>query len=271
VPRKLQRKDNIIYLIENQITKKVYVGKTGWTAKRRLLKHLDNATLRNQSSLLYNSIRKHGRDVFTISVLETCPESEANNREIFYIAEYESFTDRSKGYNLTAGGDGGATRTGQKCSEEHKAKVGLANKGRTWTPEQRIVLMEARRKQGDERRGVPRPELKGRVSPNKGKKMSPESLAKQLATRLANGNMYEPGTRPVPKWKPMSKRRTPEEQIAFRADFSERNRKKQIEIMATKPHSEEARQKMKEASLRYWAERRLAGGPMNNAGRALAA
>lgn len=81
-----------------------------------------------ENKLLYKAIRKWGWDRFELFLFEKHDKTRAdiddvlNKQEIALIAEFETFTDRSKGYNLTAGGDG--------CS------------GRKATPEQRAYLRQ---------------------------------------------------------------------------------------------------------------------------------
>ena len=111
--------DNVvgeIYIIHNIITKKSYVGQTvshrknhtKWRPfgiKGRFNDHISEAlnnTKRKQCWLLNNSIRKHGKDNFTVELLVRCSMDELNNLEIHYIKEYN--TTYPNGYNLTSGG-----------------------------------------------------------------------------------------------------------------------------------------------------------------------
>lgn len=262
MPRAKERQEHIVYLIENLVNDKVYVGKTGLNPQRRFGQHLKNAA-NGLPGLLYNSIRKHGEEWFSIRVLGKTSSTFVNHMEKMYILIYDS-QNRDKGYNLTSGGDGGITRVGHKITEAHKEAIRKSSTGRKWSPEQRIVLMAARAKQSIGRKGVPRPDLKGRASPMKGRKHSPESLAKQLATKFANGNMRDPSTpKPKYKWKPVL--RTEDFWIDFRKRQSETTKKQ----MRNNPPTLEARLKMREASKRYWAEVKSKGLPLSNAARAV--
>ena len=49
-------------------------------------------------------MRKYGIDKFYIETLEICEVSELDKREIYYIDLYDS-TDKSKGYNVSIGGN----------------------------------------------------------------------------------------------------------------------------------------------------------------------
>lgn len=96
-----------IYKITNKINGKVYIGQSvnieqRWKAHRNVP---FNPKSRNYDSLLYRAIRKHGLQNFIFEVLEECEISELNEKEIYYIALYDS-NDRNKGYNVDTGGFG---------------------------------------------------------------------------------------------------------------------------------------------------------------------
>ena len=74
---------------------------------------------------LSHAIRKYGWDNFQQEILiEDVPEEDLNNLEMSYIKIFDT-TNRKKGYNLTAGGEG---TTGWKISDEHKEKIRMAHK-----------------------------------------------------------------------------------------------------------------------------------------------
>lgn len=96
-----------IYIIENLINGKVYVGKTS-DVKKRWAKHKSNAR-RYVNRRLYDSMNFYGYDNFLVSVIdESDCENDINNKERFYIEFYKS-TFKEFGYNMTPGGDGGNT------------------------------------------------------------------------------------------------------------------------------------------------------------------
>jgi hypothetical protein len=87
----------VIYKTTNLINGKFYIGKT----------------VKNKISYLGSGIRlkeailKYGRQNFKKEIIETCDNLETlNEREIYWIKELKSM-DRSIGYNLSKGGDGG--------------------------------------------------------------------------------------------------------------------------------------------------------------------
>lgn len=51
--------------------------------------------------LLYKAIRLHGKSMFYIKLIERCPRSQLNQREIHFIKLYQT---RKYGYNISSGG-----------------------------------------------------------------------------------------------------------------------------------------------------------------------
>ena len=97
-----------IYKIINTITNKVYVGQTIQPPKKRWRQHELSAQNmnRNDSNLpIHLSIRKYGTDAFLYEIIEKCDNSIINEREMYWIAFYDS-TNPMKGYNLSLGGGG---------------------------------------------------------------------------------------------------------------------------------------------------------------------
>lgn len=79
----------------------VYVGLTGQTVHERWLSHVKRAKSRINHPL-YNSIRKHGRDAFTVETLESgLTEKEASEREKYHI----SLIPVQVRYNISDGGE----------------------------------------------------------------------------------------------------------------------------------------------------------------------
>jgi len=133
------------------------------TAEKRFAKHRYNA--KEGSRLpVYDWMRKY--DDVVVKELETgLSFSEAQSREIFYIAKFKAEGHRL--LNLTNGGEGmlgyiHSQETRRKKSESMKKTLGgrpALNRGTTHTEETKKKMSEAR---------------KGKVSPNKGKKLSEE-------------------------------------------------------------------------------------------------
>lgn len=90
-----------IYKIENQINHKIYIGQS-IEIERRWQKHL-NA---QDDFIIHQAIRKYGKENFIFSILEECDMLELDNRENYWINQYNSLIPN--GYNMIAGGSNGA-------------------------------------------------------------------------------------------------------------------------------------------------------------------
>ena len=93
-----------IYLLRNIINGKVYVGKTLKDPEKRLKEHLsDRLKPSEQHRPLYKAMNKYGPESFILEIVEECQAEEAADKEIYWIAYYNSY---HYGYNATKGGDG---------------------------------------------------------------------------------------------------------------------------------------------------------------------
>lgn len=82
-----------IYLIENRLTGKAYVGKSV-DILARWEQHMDAARLHKQDYDFYHDLEKV--EDFSFSILERCPEEQLSEREHFYIEQLQT---KSCGYN----------------------------------------------------------------------------------------------------------------------------------------------------------------------------
>ena len=156
---------------------KVYIGQT---KNLKIRKRAYAGSRCKTQKLLYKSIQKYGWDahVFETVYQGDCSDACLNRLERLYINMYDSF---NTGLNLTEGGGG---LRGFKQTEEHKRKIGDANRGRQLPPiseETRAKLSAAGkgRKQSEEH-------IAKRAAANKGRKLSPETIAKRTAARKIN-------------------------------------------------------------------------------------
>lgn len=86
---------------------KIYIGKTSRNLELRKAEHKYYANrVQNSRSLFYRAIKKYGDALQWEIIEEVLDADKANEAEKKWIAVYNS-TDKSKGYNLTHGGDGG--------------------------------------------------------------------------------------------------------------------------------------------------------------------
>lgn len=112
-----------IYIIQNKVNKKIYIGQTNdpdyrW---RRHQSDCKNPNTNSYYMMIGRAIRKYGADSFDFSVLEECVSlKEANNAEEFWI-QYLNTQNKDIGYNIKSGGDN------HKQSDETKRKIGAGN------------------------------------------------------------------------------------------------------------------------------------------------
>ena len=115
----------IVYIAQNRINDKVYIGKTEATLEERWRLHLV-AVKQNSQYAFHRAIKKYGSDAFLV-----CPISSASSAEelaqieVFYIAKFHS-TENAHGYNMTAGGEPGWSYVNKRNKTNHPK--GMLNK-----------------------------------------------------------------------------------------------------------------------------------------------
>ena len=96
-------KKKYIYKITNKLNGMVYIGQAE-DVERRWREHcLESATDR-RNTYLYNAMKKYGINNFKIETIDG-PTNNYNEREKYWISYYESYSDKTKGYNMTIGGE----------------------------------------------------------------------------------------------------------------------------------------------------------------------
>lgn len=125
---------NVIYIIENAINGKQYVGKTTCGVIGRWRTHLYELSpnrSKKSNTRLYNAMRKYGSDAFEMYAMEYCPDyfsrAQINDREKYWIQCLDPV------YNMTKGGDGGLIGTGQlgkRWKIKDPSKMGKGNLGK---------------------------------------------------------------------------------------------------------------------------------------------
>lgn len=86
----------VIYKAVNKINGKSYIGQTN-NLKRRIKEHIK----REDGTAFHAAIMKYGEENFDWEIIEECPEEELNDREIYWITYFDTY---SNGYNSTRGG-----------------------------------------------------------------------------------------------------------------------------------------------------------------------
>ena len=127
-----------IYKITNNINGKCYVGKTERTIEVRWSEHIRPSRWKMDLPL-YRAFLKYGIDNFSIEEVEECDNAILDEREIYWINYFDTY---KKGYNCTAGGEGGikiydeyidmiieryqsGERLDQLCKEYHYAYINV--------------------------------------------------------------------------------------------------------------------------------------------------
>lgn len=187
-----------VYMHKNKINGKVYIGITKQKPERR---YGNNGINYKKSLRFYNAIKKHKWENFEhIILFSNLTKENAEQREIELIAYYKSNNDKY-GYNIANGGNSKGKQSdetkrkisdknkgktpwtkGKKLTEEHKNKIGKANKGNKLSEEHKKILSQVNKGHipwNKGKKGIhlsPQTEFKkGIVSPFKGKKAKYES------------------------------------------------------------------------------------------------
>lgn len=85
-----------IYKITNKINNKIYIGQST-NIEKRWQQHI----AKYSDTLIHKAIIKYGAENFEFEIIEECTKDELNDREIYWVAYYDSYNN---GYNMTAGG-----------------------------------------------------------------------------------------------------------------------------------------------------------------------
>jgi group I intron endonuclease len=202
----------IIYLLSNDINKKVYVGQTWQSLKKRWLSGYKN------SQHIGNAIDKYGKEHFYYTLLTVCATQEiANYWEDYFIRKYDSIEN---GYNLKGGGSKGKlsasirarisnarigthwghhseetkkkmslTKLGKICSDEHKENISLSKSGTNnpWYGKTRSE--ETKKKMSESKIGkTPSKETKKKMSESKKGKPRSEKTKQKISDSLKGEN-----------------------------------------------------------------------------------
>ncbi len=107
---------------------KNYIGKTTRTLQKRKREHIarsQNPKLKTYHTYFSKALRKYDANNFTWTILhQNVPEVKLDKLEQHEIKAHDS---RWNGYNLTYGGDGGATNLGKKMCPTTRKKMSKNN------------------------------------------------------------------------------------------------------------------------------------------------
>lgn len=97
-----------VYLIENLINGKKYVGITTLDPEERFKSHIKASKAKKLNlCLIHKAIKKYGKEQFLLTTLEQCFQHELGEREIYWISKMKTFVNDypNLGYNMTLGGE----------------------------------------------------------------------------------------------------------------------------------------------------------------------
>lgn len=159
------KKFNYIYLIRNNTSGKIYIGK-------HTTDNIDDGYM-GSGKIIKRAIKKEGIGNFTKEILSYADTLKTLNfLERFYIKKYKA-RNSDIGYNLTDGGDGGAWNKGVPVKPETKIRISRAHIGK--------------------KRGSMSDETKHKLSViNKGKRLSEEVKIKMSESH--KGKVLKPFT-----------------------------------------------------------------------------
>jgi group I intron endonuclease len=119
----------IIYKATNISNDKIYIGKTTRDINKRISEHKSRAKS-GLPNKFHSAIREFGINSFKWEVIDNAnSETELDEKEMFYISKYDSYS--TKGYNDCLGGKG---TLGRIHTEEDKIKV-VANREKEYRGE----------------------------------------------------------------------------------------------------------------------------------------
>ena len=246
----------VIYRVTNTVNGHFYIGQTKMPLAKRWSKHCSDARA-GAGWVLAAAIRKHGKEVFVLDVIEECADKEAlNAAETAWISKLQPM------YNACAGGGGLGSPSqevrskislairGTKRSEEARKNMSAAQKGHPVTEETKRKIYEATawyREQCRHNR-LTRPKKRNTrpyISPLQSLYDANGATSKKEKQALAAKHGYATGTR---------KRLVGELNPMYGRDVSEERKRLLAETMAGennpyfgKQHSEETRAKMRAA------------------------
>jgi group I intron endonuclease len=154
---------------------KSYVGWTGRKLKKRLQDHISEVR-RGLVRPIQNALRKYSLDLWDKEILvETKDYTESLKAEVHFINQFQT-TDPSKGYNISTGGECGAS--GVTRSEEVRQKIREGKQRSFWrsTPEHGAKISAA---------------LKGHPSSEKQKQATVKARARIYSVVFPDGSVHE--------------------------------------------------------------------------------
>lgn len=111
-----------IYKITNNVNGKIYIGKSQDIYNRWWQHEYEFEREIHYNPHFQRAWTKYGKDNFIFEIIEECTLDNIDEKEIYWIDKYNA-TNPDYGYNLRAGGEGGA------LSEDVKERIGISQRG----------------------------------------------------------------------------------------------------------------------------------------------
>jgi group I intron endonuclease len=170
-----------IYKITNTINKKIYIGKSVENTNSNIISYYGSGVL------IARAIEKYGIDMFNKEIIDECKNnSELCEREKYWISYYNS-TDRTIGYNISNGGDGGDTLSNHPELNLIKEKISNSLKGRVFTQNHKDKLKQNHPLKKEENRLKISSSLKGKFKSEIHKSNLSKSIKKLYETGFNGG------------------------------------------------------------------------------------
>lgn len=166
-----------IYKITNTINNKIYIGKSTDSRNHKKISYYGSGLL------IGRAIEKYGISNFTKEIIDECLNNdELCEREMYWILHYNS-TDKSVGYNITSGGDGGDTMSNHPDANIIREKISNTLKGRVFTQEHKENIKKNHPFKKEEHRIKHSESLKGKPKSEQHK----SNLSKSVKKLYENG------------------------------------------------------------------------------------
>lgn len=192
-----------IYKITNKIDQKIYIGQTTKlrpTDRFSQHRYLANHPKQEKSiSYLHRAMAAHGVDNFSFEIIEECADNQLNERESYWIQQYDCIIPN--GYNITSGGKGTVGYSRPQSTEERLKRQASNIQFFIDHPEARQAASERTKKlwqdeeyrkkvtESNRRFYQEHPDMfKGENNPMYGKKHTEEALAKIRAHAATRKN-----------------------------------------------------------------------------------
>lgn len=235
----------IIYISENKIDGKKYVGKTTRTLEERFREHLEESYYPFGKAL-----RKYGLENFQTTQIMIDDES-LNDKERELIKELNTIAPN--GYNLTAGGDGVTGHSQETIEKMKKAKFGTKQTEETRAKRSLSMMGKNKGKKPWLGRHQTAESIEKTRAANLGRKASDETRLKQRNAKLGTHQSKETIEKRFRNMKgqnhPMFGKHQSPESI-------ERTRLAKIGKKQSKETIEKRSASLKIAMKKWWAERR---------------